>query len=387
MALNLIVSKPRMVLDAAAYFPYTLQLKNGSLFVQLMWGNDRHPTQEEFDQFYGMNEPTTAKFWEEYNENCKQIYGLDRAQVMNSYWAKSTDGGKTFTKYGLPPVIEYIQKENGDIIGLSWYSYYQDGAPIIRSWTSHDNCQTWDAPYDIPLTCPPIGGIGMLCPHRRILHLEGDTYLVLVYGRLEGDAHDRSMVFRTTDGFKTLHYYSTIATWNAGMEHPQGLNETDLVRTEDGRLLAVIRNQGYCPLYQAHSSDDGATWTPARLFVDAGVDPALCKLDNGVVVCSYGRPGVKVAFSENDGDNWQKRVTLLLGATEKNGVTGAGTSDDWRTHRSCCYTDLAQTAPNVVTVFYTAPVDWNDAATTHPWDLDVQKNFRIYAVDITVDRG
>ncbi len=388
MALSIAFSKPRLVLDVPAYFPNVIRLRNGELFVQLMWGNDRHPIQGEYDLFYAFDGPTTAEDWMKFNDQCHAIQGNSYVHVLTGRWAYSADGGKTYAETGLPPIIEYVEKENGDVIGLQWYTYYdKNGAPIVRSWTSHDGCRNWDAPYDIPLICPPIADASYgraLFPHRRILHIKGDTYLVLMYGKLEGDERDRSMVFRTTDGFKSLHYYSTCGMWRPGIDNLAGLNETDMARTPDGRLLCVMRNQSFMPLYQTHSIDGGATWTPLSRFIDRGVDPALCVLQNGVVACSFGRPGVKVAFSENGGDDWQKVSTILWGGWEENGDTIR--ADAHGPMRSCSYTDVTETAPNVATVYYSAPADWADDPRKTPWDPDQRNDFRVYAVDAAVER-
>lgn len=387
MALQITASKPRMVLDIPGYFPNAIQLKNGDLLVQTMWADDRRPKPHEYKEFYAFDGPTTEKDWMEFNDRRQQLHGDTYVHVLSSHWGRSTDGGRTFTETGLPPVISYVQEDNGDVLALQWYTHWDaQGNPIIRSWRSHDNCHSWDAPYDIPVISPPFRTDGLLVPHRRILRVEGDTYLLLVYGKLDGDTQFRSMVFRTLDAFRTLHYYATIGTYEPGMEHAGGLTESDMVRTDDGRILCVIRNEGLCPMYQTFSSNNGATWEPLRLFPDAGVDPALCRLDNGVVVCSYGRPGVKVAFSETGGINWQKRLTLLQRQIEVNGTEGIGTLPDPVHQRSCCYTEVVQTAPNVATVFYSAPIDWSDDPEKYPWRPAFRKDFRIFAVDLTVER-
>lgn len=387
MALTVTVGDPRMVMDVPAWFPNAMHLKNGDILVQLVWGSDRHPTQEEFDEFYAMNTPTTEQDWMAYDARCREQYGLDRVHVLNGRWVRSTDGGKTYTETGLPPVIEYAQLENGDVVALQWYSYQDsEGRPIIRSWRSHDNCHSWDAPYDIPLICPPLGKLGSVFPHRRILHVKDDTFLVLIYGNLVGDEHNRSMVFRTTDGFRTLHYYSTAAMWHPGIGHPQGFNETDFTRTPDGRILCVVRNQGFYPLYQTESIDDGATWSAVRQFPGMGVDPSLCTLENGVVVCGYGRPGVNVAFSENNGENWQNITTLMMVGVETNGTVPTAEARPSQSQRSCCYTELVATGPDQVTVFYAAPKDWSDLSIRTPWNPQQRQHFRLYARDIRVER-
>ncbi len=382
MSIKLTFSKPRMVLDVPAYFPNVIKLRSGELFVQLMWGDDRRPNQEEYEDFYAFDKPTTAEDWQKYND--KHHTDGKYVHVLSGNWAKSTDGGKTFEPTCLPPIIEYTQLDNGDVIGLQWYTYHdKDGNPVARSWTSHDGCKSWDAPYDIPMIAPPFEW-EMNVPHRRIIPLGGESFLVLVYGRLKGDKHDRSMVFRTIDNFKTLHYYSTCGMWHEGIENPAGLNETDMVRTNDGRLLCVMRNESFMPMWQTHSIDDGATWTPVVRFPERGVDPALCKLQNGVIVCSYGRPGVNVMFSEDNGDNWEKRSIILLAKWEQDGSDIQ--ANQFPLMRSCSYTDVVETSPNTATVFYSAPADWNDDPAKTPWNIKERKDFRIYAVDVKVEK-
>ena len=194
------------------------------------------------------------------------------------------------------------------------------------------------------------------------------------------------MVFRTDDAFRTMYYYSTIAAWNPDMENRAGATETDFVRTADGRLLAMIRNESFCPMYQAFSDDDGLTWSPTEIGTGAGVNPALVRLENGVIACSYGRPGVMVAFSETDGRSWRQRTALLLARQEVDGTSGAVIGDLRGNQRSCCYTDIIQKSPNVVSVCYSAPADWSDDPRKSPWNAKDRRDFRIYTVDIQVER-
>lgn len=387
MAIKITCGKPRMALDIPAYFPNFVQLNNGDLLLQSMWGDDRRPNQEEYDIFYAFNGPTTEQDWIDFNARLKKETDYKFSHILASDWARSTDGGKTWAQTGLPPFVSYVQLDNGDVIGMQWYSYHDaEGGTIVRSWRSHDNCRTWDAPYDIPVQGQPVLEGGLLNTRRRIIHLEGDTYLILVYGSFGKNDLRRSMVYRTTDCFRTMHFYSNIAVWRPDMESKAGMTETDMVRTADGRLLAVIRNESLCPMYQAFSDDDGATWTPAELGPGAGVNPGLWKLDNDVLVCSYGRPGVMAAFSENNGKSWIKRTTLLMAQNEVDGTTGAVGGNPWNKQRSCCYTDVIQTAPNVATICYSAPADWQDDPTKTPWNAQDRLDFRTYCVDIAVER-
>ena len=85
----------------------------------------------------------------------------------------------------------------------------------------------------------------------------------------------------------------------------------------DGQLLAVLRahnsdKQPYKPLYVCRSDDRGKTWTkpqPTRLHLYS-ISPALAVLDNGVVACAHGGPGLHIAFSTDGGQTWSEKVTL-----------------------------------------------------------------------------
>jgi hypothetical protein len=88
-------------------------------------------------------------------------------------------------------------------------------------------------------------------------------------------------------------------------------NDTALMRTADGRILAVMRTeQAPFDAYQSHSSDDGATWSPARKTGFLGGTPSLYKLRNGDIACFYrerepSRPGVSISVTRDSGESWE----------------------------------------------------------------------------------
>ena len=83
MAINVTVSKPRMVQDIPAYFPFVIQLNNGDLLVQSLWGQDRQPRPEEYEAFYTFDGPTTEQDWIDYNDKRRELYGKDYVHVLN----------------------------------------------------------------------------------------------------------------------------------------------------------------------------------------------------------------------------------------------------------------------------------------------------------------
>ncbi len=393
MSIELKSEGARMLIDEPGWFTYCIRLKNGSILVIYYWGDDRVPTQAEDEEFYAMNCPTTSQDWIDYNDRLSKRHPV-YCHVLTCRCVRSDDNGKTFYKIGIPPIIEYAELDNGDILGFQWYTYIgENGGQIVRSWRSHDGCRSWDAPVDIPIACPPVAvsynrhDTPFFCAYRRVIHLEGPQWLVLGYGRFEGDKGDRSFVLRTTDTFETLHYYSTIGYPDTSVE-AGNLNESDFVRVPDGRWLAVMRSNGYLPLYQSQSADDAASWQPYRLFGAPGVNPALGVLQNGVVVCSYGRPGIHVAFSEDGGDSWKKRTCLYHFDTSLQGHANALNQSARRlSDRSCCYTDLCEAEENHVLVFYSAPKELSDQTVQHPWDAAQRQSFRIFLREIEVVRN
>src|SRR5262245_36994158 len=58
-------------------------------------------------------------------------------------------------------------------------------------------------------------------------------------------------------------------------------------------------------MYVSRSSDGGKTWSVPEQFADRGVCPHLITLTNGIIVCSYSRPGAFVIFSDDNGKTWK----------------------------------------------------------------------------------
>jgi hypothetical protein len=98
-----------------------------------------------------------------------------------------------------------------------------------------------------------------------------------------------------------------------------------------GELVGVMRreagswNDGKTrnpSMYLVHSADRGHTWSERRTLFGFGVFPRLLQLANGVLVLSFGRPGVHLSFSLDGGRSWTEPRALI---------------SDWET---CGYTSL-----------------------------------------------
>ena len=95
----------------------------------------------------------------------------------------------------------------------------------------------------------------------------------------------------------------------------EGFRESDLTIADNGDLICVMRSGGRnpkmgvnlfpTPLYCSRSSDGGKTWSPPEQIADRGTCPSVIKLANGILVCTYGRPGNWLIFSDDNGKSWK----------------------------------------------------------------------------------
>jgi hypothetical protein len=59
------------------------------------------------------------------------------------------------------------------------------------------------------------------------------------------------------------------------------------------------------PMYCSRSTDNGKSWTPPAQIADRGVSPGAVTLQNGIIVCTYSRPGNWLIFSDDHGQTWK----------------------------------------------------------------------------------
>ena len=222
--------------------------------------------------------------------------------------------------------------------------------------------------------------------------LNGDL-LATVCLRLERDKGDpirtnyyHSMLLRSSDNGKTWREYSTIAAVEPGEEPWSGMgsagpSETGLVRLADKRLYGIFRTGGF--MGNVWSSDDGKNWTRPVSTPFKGVAPRIRRLSNGVLACTYGRPGpVTIMFSlDGTGEKWSHVTELFAGMSTR-------------------YTDLIEVEPGKVLVVYdSVPYGWNpvpyaptfvghDAwgGITHPLSEDARAKNTIYGTFVEVKR-
>ncbi len=224
-----------------------------------------------------------------------------------------------------------------------------DCALALRLLESDDDGRSWSAPRAIAIDFdrPAVYG--------EMLELPGGELLWPVWGEHRKGKRWRSALLSSTDGGRNWRLKSTIAfdpdarlhgnyvdAGNTGAsatgavdsshnDDPDfrphnatdGFNETTIARLADGRLLAVLRQQGVdgdqqLSLFKALSSDGGATWSPYEHLGVTGMSPALLRLADGRLLLGSRRfvahdgiePAVEVRIGTPDGENWSDPLKL-----------------------------------------------------------------------------
>ena len=275
----------------------------------------------------------------------------------------SADAGKTWAPGPAGPGDKVaIDLGHGEILSLDSKSQRRpDGRFTLKMHRSLDDWrsqQAEQAVLDLPEAGPTVLGSGSVTDgflfHHGILELPGGRLIGTMYGNYRGDAvlcdgyppelgqrKYRTVVVISDDrgrtwGHPVLVAYDRMLGRGIPQGHPlagqglpdeatapltavpavtqEGFREADLARAPNGDLLCVMRSGGRnggdavlfpTPLYCARSHDLGQTWTLPAQIADRGVCPALGVLDNGIIVCTYSRPGNWVIFSADNGLTWK----------------------------------------------------------------------------------
>lgn len=86
-------------------------------------------------------------------------------------------------------------------------------------------------------------------------------------------------------------------------------SDIDVIRLDDGRFLAVIREHQTRQSVSSTSVDEGRTWSPIMPTPFLGSNIKLFRLRSGAIACAYrdedpARRGVSLSVSEDGGETW-----------------------------------------------------------------------------------
>ncbi|MEO8854441.1 MAG: sialidase family protein [Ginsengibacter sp.] len=250
----------------------------------------------------------------------------------------SRDNGKTWSEKITQPdfYLTSMFKKDGILYGIVYFTY-PDSPTQERMvyWTSGDEGKSWVKHNGIVNASEnkqfkTTDGIwGSILFHRGMKVMDDGSIRGVMYGHYDGDEKYRVVWAKSNDNCATWQIVSTIA---AGFpvdssNHAEGYCEPTFAKTHDGSILCVMRIGSYLPLYQSRSYDNGTTWSkPVVLPGLTGkslesVDPNLVLMKNGILALTYGRPGTRIAFSD-DGCGYHWDFSMDTYTKETTGYSG-----------------------------------------------------------------
>ena len=300
---------------------------------------------------------------------------------------------------------------------------------FIKVWRSFDKGDTFVGPEYVPVTGPPLGNIST--PQHGLtlfdfisssmVELDDGTLLTPACIRFKNDTKERTVIYRSTDRGKSFHYYSTMAI-EPDYWQRDDFGEPNIELLANGDLISIQRVGNFVPLWQCYSTNGGATWSEPLQSPGYGVSPVLVRMSNGILACTYGRPGCWIMFSpDGKGKTWVERTCIYNEYTLTTYDYGYPGPLDKRSHpeearqahysnslshdpktpynpevvghvpkrrfdKSDCYCPIREISPGRLLFLFTAPTNEEDTSATNVWDPDQTKKFSIWGVNIDVKR-
>ncbi len=209
---------------------------------------------------------------------------------------RSTDAGKTwvpvkdlqFKTFAPQP---HLRLPDDSILGVSrWNVKYEPGTYVGMSYRFDPKGESFTL-FENLIRVPKDAG-QIVAFDRDIWDLGNGKIMTATYTRATGDY--AAYLLMSTDAGATWNHFSTIGVGP----------EPSVVRFSDTKMMAILRTLSFGPLLQTWSHDGGQTWTTPIALEEGSVAPDMVLMSNGVLACSYGRPGSNLMFSTDQGQTW-----------------------------------------------------------------------------------
>lgn len=180
------------------------------------------------------------------------------------------------------------------------------------------------------------------------------------------DVCSASVLYKSTDNGHTFELAGYIPYIPNTTKHPtaymcDGFTETALAFMDDGSMIVLLRATGvflggpeWNTMYFARSTDGGKTFSEPEEFDKCGVLPNLVKLDCGVTLAAYGRPGIYVrGTTDPSGIEWEEPVEIMTGEDRSHLMNNPPKRPNFHQWAgSCCNVDLQPIGPNQAILAY-----------------------------------
>ncbi len=353
----------------ARFFPFVFKHTDGSLLLYIECGYDAH-----FSPFFRLRSTDSGKTWENPVDNVPRVsiaHGFKDGELVeiDTYGVKSSKEKDTYYFYGAwsyPSAgsssvkKDFVRVYSPRTRAVNLEQYIRGGSyPTYRWW---DLFNMMSGKTDTKVSDIFLGG-----PYfTDIIELENEKLIALGYWYPSGNPETEKTItlcYESADRGKTWIEKSIVAGDDGLCEKmPEGFNEATLIQLKDKRLYSIIRTGKY--LYHTYSADDGKTWErPQQLkLVDSelpvqSVWPRCRMLDDGTLICVYGRPGKDIIFDPSGtGTQWQGHFNLQNWEIETQKLMGVPEEQCLKTGNrywdSGHYLALAITGKNEMLVFY-----------------------------------
>jgi len=205
-------------------------------------------------------------------------------------------------------------------LALTFFIYDQTAeTPLldgVRVMFSSDNGATWGAPVTIDSAFTTWSASA-----GAMIQLPNGNLLMPTYGVSAGKTFQHAHVSRSTDGGAT---WAPLAVMGDGDVDGRHYQEPNIIVTDAGDILAVIRSDTALAHFTARSADGGATWTkPVNTFPGNGA-PRLTK-QAGYIQCLHRHESTGRAVKISSGDNgvsWSNQIVLPVSGSKVSSAYG-----------------------------------------------------------------